>query len=101
MSENKGPDGWEAEDYDHEKVRELRDQGYDPGSAQQKLRDMGHPSGRSMGVHTSEGEQQAPASGSGPGDAQSPGGEEKEMAARGDPAGGASRDREDAEREGE
>jgi hypothetical protein len=48
--ETKGPEGWESEDFEREKVRELREQGLDPGSAQMKLKAIGHPSARSMGA---------------------------------------------------
>ena len=62
-SEGKGPEGWEAEDFEREKIRELREQGLDPGSAQEKLKSIGHPSARSMGTHSTEGDVEQPASG--------------------------------------
>ena len=48
--DTKGPEGWEAEDYEREKIRELREQGMDPASAQEKLKSIGHPSTRAMGT---------------------------------------------------
>jgi hypothetical protein len=70
--ETKGPDGWEAEDYEREKIRELREQGLDPGSLQQALKDEGHPSARSAGMDTREGDEESPQSGDGPGQPQNP-----------------------------
>ena len=48
--DTKGPAGWEAEDEERGKIRELREQGLDPGSAQEKLKSIGHPSTRNMGT---------------------------------------------------
>lgn len=64
MEESKGPEGWEAEDFERDKIRELREEGMDPGSAQEKLKALGHPSARSMGGHPTEGDAEAPEDGS-------------------------------------
>lgn len=74
--ESRGPDGWEAEEYDREKIRELREQGMDPASAQQKLAAMGHPSTRSLGTDGRPENQEEPASDEGTAEAESDSAEE-------------------------
>lgn len=88
MADAKGPDGWEAEEYDREKIRELRDEGLDPASVQEKLKSIGHPSARDLGTDERQGDEEVPVSGDGPGEPQLPGGEGHDMAVRGGPTGG-------------
>lgn len=95
-NESQGPEGWEAEDYDREKIRELRDKGMDPASVQQKLKDMGHPSARNLGTDARGGDVEAPVSGAGGDASDVPGGEERDMVARGKPTGGENRPQEQA-----
>ncbi len=94
--EPKGPEGWEAEDYEREKIRELREQGMDPGSAQMKLKSMNHPGARNLGTDDRAGEVEAPVSGEGAGQPQIPGGDAHEMVDRSDATGGANRSQEEA-----
>ena len=95
MAENQGPDGWEAEDHDREKIRELREAGFDPGSAQQKLKAMGQPSARNLGTDERSGDVEQPVSGAASGTPQMPGGEGHQMVERDDATGGEDRAGED------
>lgn len=101
MTESRGPEGWEAEDYDREKIRELREQGMDPGSVQQKLKSIDHPSVRDLGTDERDGDAEVPVSGSASGEPQIPGADERAMADRGHPTGGANRTDKDAATEAE
>jgi hypothetical protein len=92
----KGPEGWESEDYEREKIRELREQGMDPGSAQIKLKSMGHPSARDLGTDERPGDVEVPVSGDAPGRPRFPGGDSDEMIDRNDATGGAGRPDKDA-----
>ena len=96
------PQGWEDEDggdSQRETIRELKEQGYDPGSLDEKLRSMGHPATASMGTDVREGDVQSTVAGEGPGEPQAPGGDERTMQARDDATGGSNRDRAQAEEE--
>jgi hypothetical protein len=89
--ESKGPEGWEAEDYEREKIRELREDGMDPASAQMKLKSLGHPSARNLGTDERHGDVEAPVSGAGADEPQIPGGDSHEMIERDRASGGGSR----------
>ena len=89
--ESKGPEGWESEDYEREKIRELREQGMDPGSAQTKLKSINHPGARNLGTDERRGDVEAPVSGEGAEQTQAPGGEAHEMVDQDDASGGGNR----------